>query len=556
MKKYIGILIIFSILVVGISKILPTKMASASIIDIKSIQSALISQGFLKAKADGIAGPLTTKAIESFQKAKQFKIDGQLDTQTLSSLGFKGATVVSPTIATKSIKVFKKKYTTASRTLPIVTTPSALALTSTNNGGTFTVANGQTFTVTLCNPGDGGYQFNTPQYNSSILSLTSHINVPLNPPQPAGYVGGCYGNDVFKFQALNTGTSTLVISASQGTTNTENMFSATIIVQNGATPVNPAPCPATTVSNIDGTTSSVVTPSVAILSPNGGESYVPGQQITVTWNTCGIPATDMVAFNLIEPQVNNQASFGLANTSGSFISSNDGQENILIPNSGANSLGTSGWPYGENYKIKIIVTLSQSTSTTNSTAVEDSSDNLFTINASSTPCSITSIQNPQLTVLPDSTSPTSQSISIGSTSVDLLHFKVRNNTQCDINLTGFNPSIDGTPASGASNQSSYWFSAMTSEKFFDSNGMLIGSNGLNTNDLSTPYVLPANSTESFVVKMDLPSTVPAGITLGKTTFRMNLGNIQATNFANQIINAFSANAISGFAINGNFFMIQ
>jgi len=125
---------------------------------------------------------------------------------------------------------------------PISTSVNTLALTSKDNGKTFIVAKEQMVTVTLCNPGDGGYQFDTPQYNSSILSLTSHINVPLNPPNPPDYVGGCYGNDVFKFQVLNTGSSKLVITASRGTTGTINMFSATIVAQNAQEGIKPNAC--------------------------------------------------------------------------------------------------------------------------------------------------------------------------------------------------------------------------------------------------------------------------------------------------------------------------
>ena len=104
-----------------------------------------------------------------------------------------------------------------------------LALTIKDSKKTFTITKKQIITVTLCNPGDSGYQFDTPKYDSSVLSLTNHINIPIN--NPTGYVGGCYGNDVFKFQASNVGSSKLVVTASRGTANILNMFSATIVVQ-------------------------------------------------------------------------------------------------------------------------------------------------------------------------------------------------------------------------------------------------------------------------------------------------------------------------------------
>ncbi len=109
---------------------------------------------------------------------------------------------------------------------------SVLELTSSDRGQTFEVVKGQIISVTLCNPGDGGYQFDTPQYDSLFLNLISHVNIPIQsniyPPMP----GGCYGNDVFKFQVLNTGTSKLNINASQPWIggSTSNMFNSTFVV--------------------------------------------------------------------------------------------------------------------------------------------------------------------------------------------------------------------------------------------------------------------------------------------------------------------------------------
>jgi predicted secreted protein len=117
---------------------------------------------------------------------------------------------------------------------PTQTLATTLTLTSKDNGKTFTILKEQMATITLCNPGDGGYQFDTPQYDSSVLQLTSHTNIPIN--NPTGYVGGCYGNDVFEFKASNAGSSKLVITASRGTTDIINMFSATIVVQGGIKP--------------------------------------------------------------------------------------------------------------------------------------------------------------------------------------------------------------------------------------------------------------------------------------------------------------------------------
>ena len=168
-----------------------------------------------------------------------------------------------------------------------VSASAVLGLTSSDNGRTFEVVKGQIITVTLCNPGDGGYQFDTPQYDSSILSLISHINVPINPPNPPGYSGGCYGNDVFKFQALKVGTTELEITASRGWSggDTANMFNSTFTVVTSSN--NPV------ISGVSGPQTLNVnqagTWKVTASSSNGGSlSYavVWGDEITVVYAVC------------------------------------------------------------------------------------------------------------------------------------------------------------------------------------------------------------------------------------------------------------------------------
>ncbi|MEO6633821.1 MAG: hypothetical protein ABIN13_18910, partial [Mucilaginibacter sp.] len=46
----------------------------------------------------------------------------------------------------------------------------------TKNGQTISVATGQSLQLTLGNPGDGGYDFDTPQFNPLVLSLVSHTH--------------------------------------------------------------------------------------------------------------------------------------------------------------------------------------------------------------------------------------------------------------------------------------------------------------------------------------------------------------------------------------------
>ncbi|MDP9081398.1 MAG: protease inhibitor I42 family protein [Bacteroidota bacterium] len=79
------------------------------------------------------------------------------------------------------------------------------------NGKTIAVSKGQTIKITLGNPGDGGYSFNAPQYNSAVLSIGSHTRIPST----TGAVGDA-GKDSWEFKALTSGQSDLTFTATRG----------------------------------------------------------------------------------------------------------------------------------------------------------------------------------------------------------------------------------------------------------------------------------------------------------------------------------------------------
>ncbi len=146
----------------------------------------------------------------------------------------------------------------------------------------------------------------------------------------------------------------------------------------GASPVAPLP----KVCNVEGQTFTVAdgqpcvlpstTSSITVLSPNGGEVFQPGQQITVKWNTTGISSNSTIRINL-----------NSTNTQGyNFVDTeNDGSETITLP---TNVMGDSHyWPYmvyGQNFKISVSLLNNQ----TGATGISDVSDNLFTIQSSIT----------------------------------------------------------------------------------------------------------------------------------------------------------------------------
>jgi hypothetical protein len=120
---------------------------------------------------------------------------------------------------------------------------------------------------------------------------------------------------------------------------------------------NVIPCPATG-----------GTPIVQVISPNGGETFTAGQQITVKWGTCNIPTTHRMRIDL---NISGTTMAGLTQTI------NDGSETVTLPT-------TSSWNqmvYGNNFKITIWDVDSGAVS-----APSDQSNNLFVINAAQASC--------------------------------------------------------------------------------------------------------------------------------------------------------------------------
>jgi len=113
-------------------------------------------------------------------------------------------------------------------------------------------------------------------------------------------------------------------------------------------------------------------PSIKVISPNGGETFTAGQQITVMWSTCNIPANASMQILLEEMNPNGTGQgYGLV-ANGTL---NDGSQNLnLFSAVQWNQVsGGAQMQFGKKYRIKIMLT--------NNSGVVDVSDNLFTINS-------------------------------------------------------------------------------------------------------------------------------------------------------------------------------
>ncbi|MGN6180155.1 MAG: hypothetical protein ACTHNW_13285 [Mucilaginibacter sp.] len=100
-------------------------------------------------------------------------------------------------------------------------------LTAADSNKTISVVNSEKIVITLANPGDGGFNFDSWQYNSSVLKLIGHTrNYPANSDRT-----GDFGSDTWQFNAIASGTSILKITASRNPADVVTLFNGTIHVK-------------------------------------------------------------------------------------------------------------------------------------------------------------------------------------------------------------------------------------------------------------------------------------------------------------------------------------
>jgi len=110
-------------------------------------------------------------------------------------------------------------------------------------------------------------------------------------------------------------------------------------------------------------------PHIQVLSPNGGEVYQAGQQVTVKWRSCNILG-NVSEINLTSTRDNGWGP-GSGPNAGKYTfvtnTANDGQEDVILPTS--TNFMSVGASFGQYFKVEVIAT-----------GTNDSSNNLFTIN--------------------------------------------------------------------------------------------------------------------------------------------------------------------------------
>lgn len=104
-------------------------------------------------------------------------------------------------------------------------------------------------------------------------------------------------------------------------------------------------------------------PYIKVLSPNGEETYIAGESITVKWKSCNIPNTSMLEVNV-------------STTSHSVFSFLAGMTGTI--NDGIEMFSTEDWPSGSDYTI--IIGIPKKGDFTNSAlSLSDASDSHFSV---------------------------------------------------------------------------------------------------------------------------------------------------------------------------------
>lgn len=127
-------------------------------------------------------------------------------------------------------------------------------------------------------------------------------------------------------------------------------------------------------------------PWIRVVSPNGGETYVAGQYITVRWKSCNIPGNAPISLNLDHAAKNapetNYAGAGLGNST-----PNDGEEYVRLPlvNMLIFSPNANGIPFGKWFRVSAsYFTGNIANPSAGGATISDKSDALFTVTQSQT----------------------------------------------------------------------------------------------------------------------------------------------------------------------------
>lgn len=216
-------------------------------------------------------------------------------------------------------------------------------------------------------------------------------------------------------------------------------------------------------------------PSITVTSPNGGEVYQPGQQTTVTWTSCNVPASTPINITL-----NYYANGGLAGSNILSTTVNSGTQIVTLPNAVLFQTG-GALQYGANFRIFV-----STGSTQLPIPTSDISDNLFSITAN------------QMVVSPNGTPTAVVAMASGSNAHSVVTFTIPFSVTVNGTSPIYIPSNAAESATATAVHAVQY--AVDNNGTFTLNGtgtIIYTGNSALTPDVNGNYVIPAGQTKNF-----------------------------------------------------------
>jgi len=104
------------------------------------------------------------------------------------------------------------------------------SLTEENSGDSLEINCGDQITITLNDPGDGGYQFEDPIFNTNFFKLVSYQDIPAESNTD---IVGDFGQDIWVFKPIASGEGTIKIEASRSWNSDDRveMFNISVVAE-------------------------------------------------------------------------------------------------------------------------------------------------------------------------------------------------------------------------------------------------------------------------------------------------------------------------------------
>ncbi|MDQ1281729.1 MAG: hypothetical protein QG630_80 [Patescibacteria group bacterium] len=326
--------------------------------DVTKLQTFLIQKGYLSSAPTGYFGTVTQKAVIQYQKSLGLTAEGFVGGLTRNMISIDGGSGNSISGSNTSTNDTGKTISPVPTITPTATgTPIIYKLGNSDIDyedkmqidiyGTGFIDSYSSYVCTNTNPIMGGH------CTTGVL-----IN-------GVGY--GAFANEYITYIDNSRITLTLL----------KNYYSNKLMpgIQKVSVIVNGVKSNEVNFNLIERTATG--TPSITVLSPNGGESYKAGGDILVKWSTNNkIPSTDKIKLSLGYNGAGGGSAgdIWLSNLVGSQSFLNDGSETVQIPKN-LPWASLNEWFSGKHY------TISAETENYYPKNLRDVSDNLFTIDA-------------------------------------------------------------------------------------------------------------------------------------------------------------------------------